>query len=257
MYVRGKYTTDAADTVLYVGVGDVYVIYGQSNASGRATNSQTWAHPTLKAAMFGNDYSWQELADPIDNGIGQIDAVSNDGASAKGTVWPIVADSIMANQGVPVAFVPCAIGGKNILPFIPNLNYYSRSTLYGSMYFRADSVQGIKAVLWWQGEYDARDSLSFASYNSRFDSLANSINRDLGVKIMPCLLQNSQALEDAKEDTIRLATSQAWSDNANVFEGPDFSDITSDDTYHLMTDAKIDSAANRWWRKIRDNIYAP
>lgn len=247
---------DAADWAEYVGIGDLFVVAGQSNASGRATNYQTYSHPTLKAGLFGNDYQWVELADPTDSNNGQVDVVSQESSTPAGTIWPIIADSIMANYNIPVGFIPTAKGATTILQWLPRADRYDRETLFGSMATRADSV-GVRAVLWWQGEYDARNKVTAADYNTRLDSIANTIQAELGAKIMPCLLQNSSVLDDADEAVIRTATSTAWGDNVNVLEGPDFSDLTSDDTYHLMTDAKIDSAANRFWRKIRDNIYAP
>jgi len=254
LYVRGKHTIDATDSAQYVGVGDNFVIAGQSNAVGQSPLYQTWTHPTLKAGLFGNDYQWHILTDPTDINTNQVDAVSNDGdGNSKGSIWPIIADSIMANYGIPVGLIPCAAGGTRIEEWIPYADHFNRATKYGSMATRADSV-GAKAVLWWQGEYEAVLG-DRAAYNPRLDSLANSANRDFGCKVMPVLLQDLTDIATVYEDSIRTAVTQAWTDNPNVLVGPDFSDIQTDDTRHILTQAKIDSCANRFWRKIRDNIY--
>lgn len=239
-----------------VSVGDIFAIAGQSNASGRATNNQTYNSATLFGAMFGNDYAWKQLADPTDSNAGQVDAVSSE-TGTRGSIWPIIADSIAANQGVPVAIVPCSKGGTDITQWLPDTDHYDRTTLYGSMATRIYSVGGVRAVLWWQGENDAVDGMSAATYNGHLDTIADALAIDLSTKLMPCLLQDCSGIDDAKEAEIRTGTSTAWGDNVNVIEGPDFSDLVSDDSAHLMTDAKIDSCANRFWRKIRDNIYAP
>ena len=55
--------------------------------------------------MFGNDYRWHELHDPVDSAEGQVDTVSRD-LGAGGSVWPDVATELLAAEGVPVAFVP-------------------------------------------------------------------------------------------------------------------------------------------------------
>lgn len=258
--VRGN-TDVLVDTVLYVGVGDIFVIAGQSNASGHADNNQSYSHPTLKAAMFGNDYQWKEMSDPTDSYIGQIDVVSNDmllGAVPEGSIWPIIVDSIMANYNIPVGLIPCAAGGSTCNAWRPATNHLDRTTLYGSMHFRVDSVGGAKAVLFWQGEQDAKACVPCSSYNARLDDIADNIQADMGIKIMPVLLERIFTATDACQDTIRAAVTQAWTDNANVLVGPDFEDIEADNNgAHVNVQAKIDSCANRFWRKIRDNIYTP
>jgi hypothetical protein len=253
LYVRGKLTIDAVDSAQYIGVGDNYVVYGQSNANGSATNNQTWTHPILKAGNFTKDYRWKLLADPVSNPANIVDAVAN--CSAGGSIWPIIADSIMANYDIPVGFIPAAMDGATIAQLIPTADSLDRATLYGSMHTRADSARGVKAVLFWHGEADASQGQTQVYYNSKLDSLANSTYADFGAKLMPVKLQNCTGIVDAQEDIIRAAVVEAWTDNPNVIEGPDFSDISSDDIYHLTTNAKVDSAANRFWRKIRDNIY--
>ena len=253
LWVRMKNDIDRCDFAHYVGVGDNFVVAGQSNASGRAINNQTYSNATLKATMFANDFVWKELADPTDSNIGQIDAVSSE-TGAAGSIWPIIADSIMANYNIPVGIIPCAMGGTSLWQWLPGVDHTDRATLYGSMKYRAANV-GVKAVLWWQGESDAYYCITQAAYNTDFDVIVNAINTDLSVKLMPVLLQNSSGQADTCEAKIRAAISEAWGDNANVLVGPDFSDLTSDDDAHLITNAKIDSAANRFWRKIRDNIY--
>ena len=89
----------------HVGVGDVYVIAGQSNASGRGPYLSVAEHPVLTACMFGNDDRWKALADPVDSSAGQVDPVSGDGA-AGGSVWPRVATELMATEDVPGGLRP-------------------------------------------------------------------------------------------------------------------------------------------------------
>jgi hypothetical protein len=243
--------TGVTASAAYVGIGDVLVIAGQSNASGRGTNSQSYSHATLKASLFGNDYTWRELADPTDSITNQGDAISKETSQAGGSLWPLLATSFLADQGVPVAFIPCAKGGTRIADWLPGVNHQDRATLYGSMVYRA-LQSGCKAVLWWQGEGDAQDGTSQATYNSRLDSLANEIQADLGVKLMPCKLQNITA---AGETGINAAIAEAWGDNANVLTGPDLSDIATDDDVHLQTDAKLLDAAGRWWAALQTAFY--
>lgn len=237
------------NSVSYVGIGEVFVIAGQSNASGRGTNNQGYSHPELKAGVFKNNYTWTELADPTDADP-TTDTVSAD-SGAGGSVWPGLASRIIVSRRLPVAFVPTAKGGSSITEWLPGANHQNRATLYGSMVYRALQAGGVRCVLWWQGETDALVAMSQATYNGHLDTIANAIQADLGVKLMPCLLQNSSGITDADEQKIRDATSEAWGDNSNVLAGPDLSTLASDDTFHLTTNAKIITAAVRWWRAIQ------
>jgi hypothetical protein len=224
--------------------------------SGRGTNNQVYGHATLKAGLFSNAYAWRELSDPYDMATSQTDTVSSDSSpAAAGSFIPLLATEIMADQGVPVAFVPAAKGGVSITSWLPGGDHQDRTTLYGSMVYRALQT-GAKAVLWWQGETDAIDGMAQATYNGHLDTIANAVDTDLGVPLMACKLQNSSAITDSpNEAAINAAIAEAWADNANVLEGPDLSDIGSDDAYHLQTDAKLLTAAQRWWAKLAAEFY--
>jgi len=232
-------------TIENVGIGDVFGIIGQSNAMGYGINNQVYAGPP-SATCFGNDYDWRGLVDPVDRNTLQVDAVSDDTIAA-GSVWPLLATSIMAATGYPVAFVPCPKGGSSITQWQPGANHFDRSTLYGSVAYRL-SVTGCKAILMWQGESDL--AMARAQYNAYLDTVANSFYSDLGILLMPCKLQDCTAVD---ESNVNDAIGDAWADNPNVLTGPDLHGITTapEDNYHLRTDAKLLSAANLWWAAIQ------
>jgi hypothetical protein len=233
----------------HTGVGDIFIVAGQSNAGGQGTNLQSYSHATLRAGLLGNDYLWRELVDPTDSIVNQYDSVSQDG-SALGSVWPLLATLHMAATGVPCAFVPCALSSTSITQWLPGANHQDRTTLYGSMVRRA-LLTGAKAVLWWQGETDAVNAMASATYNGHLDAIANAVQADLGVKLMPCKLQNCSGATAPNQANINTAIATAWGDNANVLTGPDFADIASDDAFHLKTDAKLLTAAQRWWAALQ------
>lgn len=242
---------DAPGTIIsvpYVGIGDVFIIAGQSNAVGQGTNNQVYSHATLKAGIFRNDYQWYELSDPTDANAGQVDTVSKD-TTTLGSYWPLIATSYMADRSLPIAFVPCAMGGTVLLAWQPGANHQDRTTLYGSMIYRALQT-GCKAVLWHQGETDAINGNTQATYNSQLDTLANAINTDLGVKLMPCKFQRCSGITDANENTINAAIAEAWGDNANVLTGPDLTGLNSNDSLHLQSDVNLSAAAALWWTAI-------
>ena len=235
---------------------DVFIIAGQSNASGRGDNNQSYTHPTLVARLFGNDYIWHELTDPTDVNTNQRDAVSSDVLVA-GSAWPLLATAIMAVQGRPVAFVPCAKGSSSIVDWQPGANHEDTTTMYGSMIHRARQIFGtLRGVLWWQGEQDALNGMDTATYNAWLDALANAVEGDLGINLMPCKLQFCTGLDADDQAAINAAIGAAWGDNPNVAIGPDLSGLVSDDTVHLKSDVNLSAAAALWWAAI-DAAYYP
>lgn len=234
---------------------DIFVIGGQSNASGRGTNNQVYSHASLIPLNFANDYRIKRLVDPYDINTNQVDTVSSDGggAAAAGSWIPLLATQLMTETGRAPVFVPCAKGGVSITSWLPGADHADRSTLYGSMVYRARQAMAygtLRCVLWWQGETDAEAGMSQATYNGHLDTIANAVMTDLGIPLMPCKLQNSSIITDANELAINAAIAEAWGDNANVLDGPDFSDITSDDDYHLKTNGNLQTAADRWFTAI-------
>lgn len=240
--VGSSLTTTASN----VAIGEVFVLAGQSNASGYGTNNQTYTG-TPPGRLFGNDYLWKPMVDPTDSFVNQVDAVSKDTplSGARGSVWVKLAGGLADLLGVPVAVVPTALGGTAIAQWLPGADHFNRATLYGSMAYRAQLV-GCRTVLWWQGESDALSGTAQATYNSRLDTVANAVSADLGVKLMACKLQVCTGVVPALEANINNAIGDAWADNANVLTGPNLTDITSEDDFHILSDALLQTVADRW-----------
>ena len=258
LIIRIKGTT-VSETIKWLGIGDVFIVAGQSNASGRGTSDYLYSHATLKTGCFGNNYSWKNLgaAQQFDSPSGQIDMVSSD-PLAKGNAWTRMATSYLADRSIPCAFVPCAMGGTSITAWQPGANHQDRTTLYGSMVYRALQT-GCIAVLWWQGETDAAAGMSAADYNTNLDTLANAIQTDLGVKLIPCLLHNivgaatPQAVTQANWEAINAGITTAWGDNANVLTGPDLTALVAEDAahMHLTGDVTLASAGAAWFAAVK------
>jgi hypothetical protein len=233
---------------------NVFIIAGQSNASGRGTNNQTFAKSSVYDSLFlGNDYLYKTMADPIDSNTNQIDTISSDSIAA-GSVWPLVATGLSA-LGKYTIFVPCAMGGT----FISQWREFAggavdRSTLYGSMCYRAlqaATVGTLRGVLVWIGESNAISGTSQVAFNADIDTFANNVKSDIGVNSMFCKLQTCTGISQENQDAINAAIAEAWGDNSNVMTGPDLTSISTDDSYHIKIDDKLASAATLWIAAIK------
>jgi hypothetical protein len=240
----------------YVGVGDIYVIAGQSNAVGRSdTLFQYWS-PTLHATLFGNDDRWGELRDPVDSPFKQVDRVSLD-PKAGGSVWPGVATGLMAAEHVPVAFVPCARGGTTIAEWQrAAATPQSAGTLYGSMVRRIAAVGGrVRAVLFWQGEADARVGMPGADYEAALQRFAADVHRDCRCRVVVAQMGDycAERWAAASVVAIRAAQQELWGQGA-IVAGPVLYDIDLADKVHFTAPDAVETAARRWTAAILSGV---
>jgi len=242
--------------VPFVGVGDIFVIAGQSNASGRLVYRQVYSHPTLKAGLFTNAYLWGELKDFTDSITSQRDTISA-GDYGVGSIWPLLATHIMADQNVPVAFVPCAKGGSSITQWQPAYPL-TQTTLYGSCVNRIYTVGGAKAILWLQGETDAGNNMATEIYEERLNTLADAFQADTGLSMMVAQLHTLTKIPVSAQMEIREAIFAADEANENIITGPDLSVIRATDRagQHFTTTAAGQLAADLWWQAIKTALYS-
>jgi hypothetical protein len=254
--VRSLLSPSCAIRVPFVGVGDIYVIAGQSNAVGVSDTLFTCSNPTLRAALFGNDYLWGDLRDPTDSARGQVDQVSAD-RDTGGSVWPGVATQLMAAVHVPVAFVPCARTGSTIVDWqrqaaAPG----SAASLYGSMARRIAAVGGrVRAVLFWQGEADARLQTPGAAYEASLQGFATDVRKDFGCRVVVAQIGDycAEKWEAPAVEAVRLAQQQSWGRHA-ILAGPVLYDIDLGDKIHFIAPAAVATAARRWAASILSGV---
>lgn len=254
--VRFTNDTGVSASVSTIGIGDVFLIVGQSNGAGVGTNNQSYSHASLTASMFQETGSWQELADPTD-----VDA---DG----GSIWPLIATMHMADQGVPVGFLTQAESATGLV--VPDDNWDPDGTdnYYDAAITRVgeSGVNDLAAIIWVQGERDAKNGIATATYNAALDALITAFQTDLSISApMVCYLLGNMQLTHtpaggtADIDKIRFAQIQAWDDNASIYPGPCMIDVDlsdeSGDGIHYKTDAELATFAARMWAAIDAAIF--
>jgi hypothetical protein len=253
--VRFSNDTFIINSIANVGIGDIYIIAGQSNASGRGITYNNYTHASLKAAQFGNNDTWSELQDAVDSNSGQIDNISSD--NAKGSPWPLIATSILASQNIPIAFVPTPKGGTRISQWQPGADHSNASTLYGSMNRRITLVGGnAKAILFFQGESDASNSTAQATYETGLNTFINTAASDFtGLKTMVGQIGRSGF---SGNNLVRAAQINVLHNNSNAILGPVTYDIdlSDGDNLHFKSDADMTEFARRWYKAIEKEFYS-
>lgn len=148
-------------TVDRIGVGDIFVTAGQSNA-GCFGNPQQ--NPTDdRVSSFVLFYkSWQYGKDPQPDNSG--------GMGASGSPWPVLGSLLIASNHVPVGFVCLAVGGSSLASWLPGTASFQNV----SNVLQNFGTNGVRAVLWHQGETDAASQTPATNY---FQMMSNLITQ--------------------------------------------------------------------------------
>jgi pimeloyl-ACP methyl ester carboxylesterase len=223
----------AQGTVERIGVGEVFVVAGQSNSANHGAEKQTTK--TGRVVAFDGT-RWQLANDP------------QPGASGTGgSFLPVFGDAITEKCGVVVGLVPCGVGATSVrewlpkgttFPNPPTLEGRVRKTADGSWESKGDlytsfsermkqfGPRGFRAVLWHQGESDANQkdqtrTLPGKLYREYLEKLIHDSRKDIGWEAPWFVAQVSyHGPGDESSQDIRSAQSELWKYDL-VFEGPD------------------------------------
>jgi|GEM_PF-182582 len=144
------------------GVGDVYLVAGQSNSANYGSVRTKPAHDKV-VAFDGRQ--WHPAADPLPGAAG-----------GQGSFMPALGDLLFEREGVPIGFAAVGVGGTSVREWLPRGSRFERQPTTGANCWpHADGgfestgelfnrlserlvhfgPNGIKGVLWHQGESDA------------------------------------------------------------------------------------------------------
>jgi len=210
-------------TVANVGIGDVYIIAGQSNAVGYGRHLQMYLSTLgLRGAMLRSD-GWQELADPTGNDT-QI--------HAGGSEWPLLATYIL-ERGVPVAFIPTAVGSTYISQWQPGQTHYqAMTTLIDTL-----PAPYARALLWQQGEADTQTAPLI--YSAGLMALADDLYTRYAVPTFAAYLY--------KNTNVNAGIDNAIAQRAYIYHGADLHDLPRDKPPHYVSDENLQLEAWRWY----------
>jgi hypothetical protein len=164
-------------------VGDVYLVYGQSNAEARQWNGSASVNENGNIRTFGN--TSQDPAQ-MRNDLAWYTA-KGDNPSQSGFIgqWPLrMARRLLDVSPVAISIINGAVGGKPISFFQrDDGNPQNLSTAYGRLLYRTTQAgvrSTIRGIFWYQGENDGAraDNTSPDVYEARFRSLYEDLLRD-------------------------------------------------------------------------------
>jgi hypothetical protein len=246
--VRFSSDTGVTASRALVGVGDIYIVSGQSNNAGVSPQIVAPVASAFTAVQYDRADVWKPLQE------GDTQATSFDGGSSgsKGSYIGALSNRLQAN-GVPVAFIPIAQGSTRIEQWQrydpdPTNPYWN----YGRMLGQWNDVGGGRAMLWWQGEGDASAGTAAATFESLTNEMINDWMADTGTPVFMVKITNFHA----NAPTIRASQDAIAASNSNVIGIADGGGAYSGDV-HYLTSAQINAVADAVYTPFAAAFYLP
>ncbi len=166
------------DYVHHLGVGDLYIIAGQSNASGTG-KGEAVDGPMLGVHLFANDETWKLGIHPVEDATRSLHPATVTGVFHGHSPWLAFGKRILSKTGIPVGLIPTALGGSPISMWIQDTG--EAGSLFDNMMDMANKAGGkVAGVLWHQGESDSCTDESINRYAERFRLLVKLLREKLG-----------------------------------------------------------------------------
>ncbi len=228
-----KETIVAQAVVHPIGIGEVFVVAGQSNSANYG--EQRLKPKSERVVALGNNH-WQYANDPQPGASGDA-----------GSFLPPFGDRIQATLNVPVGLVSCGVGATSVREWLPkgqsfphpptllgnvkqlgNGDWESKGDLFETLCLRMKQLgpNGFRAVLWHQGESDANQAdptrtLPGKSYRKFLEMVIQKSRKKVGWEVPWFVAQATYHVPgDESSPDIRDAQSFLWK-NGIALEGPD------------------------------------
>lgn len=219
--------------VAHVGVGEVFVVAGQSNSANHG--EERLRVRTGRVSAFDGEF-WRIADDPQPGASG-----------AGGSFLPVFGDLLVEELGVPVGLVSCGIGATSVREWLPrgwifpnpptltgrvrqleSGEWASDGAAFEGLMRRMEllGVFGCRAVLWHQGESDANQAdptrtLAGDLYRRYLGDVITESRRLTGWRVPWFVAQASYHVPgDEGSPDIRAAQAALWRGGV-ALEGPD------------------------------------
>lgn len=168
------------DMIHHLCVGDVYVIFGQSNAAGYGKDPIDDT-PEIGVHMLRENGSWDLATHPLHDSTDSIFPHNQDGSNTGHSPYLAFAKKMKRKNGMPVGLIMAAKGGAPIDHFDPE----GTGHIYRNMLDMVNYQGGkARAIIWCQGCSDANAAAGI-TYGEKLERIINYSRKDLNNKDLP------------------------------------------------------------------------
>ena len=225
------YFADAlrGDMIHHIGVGDVYVIAGQSNSSGFGKDS-VMDEPILGVHLLKNSNRWDLATHPMNDSTNTKHSVNQETINSGHSPYLSFAKYLKKELGYPIGLIQTALGGSPLSKWNPKED----GALYQNMIEIIEEQNGvITGVLWYQGCTEACEELH-ENYYERFREFTNELRTHLKASVpiftvqLNRLTECSSDIKNTAWSSIREDQRRASKEIENVFMVPAIDGTMSD-----------------------------
>ncbi len=221
-------------TIERVGVGEVFIIAGQSNAGEVRRDGDPAQDDRVNAVNYRYDPSQYPNDAPFPV-FSHLDAANNVSPRGIGS-WFLgrLGDLIAARLNVPVLFFSAAFtgtsvrnwaetatGDRTLSDYIPA--YYEPKHPYFPLKLALQNYAnmfGVRAILWQQGEADSQFGTTTAQYVDRLQTVIKQTRSDFGQNVPWAIARASYTDPYQVGQQVIAAQNQVIASGPNVFAGP-------------------------------------
>lgn len=168
------------DMIHNIGVGDIFVIAGQSNAAGRA-KTPIEDSPDLLVHLLKNDGRWDLATHPLNETTNAVHLGHYENHNPGHSPFLHFAKLLKGALNYPIGLVNCAYGGAPLRWW----NLDENGALFQNMLEMLGEYDITpKAMLWYQGEAEGFEK-SAATYEARFTSFVRQLRDHFGEESFP------------------------------------------------------------------------
>lgn len=286
-------TVIGTSSVNRVGVGEVFIIAGQSNAQGldnygsvSSTDERVVNH-NWSGQLVNGQCSTQIPIYPTFSQLQSNNSIATWGHSS--WCWGKLGDLLVSNLGIPVVFFNTGVSGTTTKNWKVSSDNQSTTNIYTGTPFCGGvvgppyrnlknalnyyaSIYGVRAVLWHQGESDADPRNN--EYNGGrpstqdyYDNLSYIINKsrtDFGNSNLPWVVSRVSYIGVGTQSPTTYqpvidAQNNAISNINKVFSGPNTDNLTNrfyDGDYVHFSGSQLIDLANAWYSELNSSFFS-
>ncbi len=259
-----------SSTLDRVGIGEVFLIAGQSNAQGyQGYGGPGAGDDRVNCINYYNQVSNSDLPKPDFVHLNSDSYISPRGNSAWS--WGRLGDLLARRFGVPILFYNAGWYGSSIKnwqesingtaysvyngdPFVPSGMPYGNLRLIFQHYL---PITGARAILWQQGEADNFTNTSTATYKSAMKAVIDQSRTESGKNISWVIARTSYDNQRGSKSEVIKAQNEIVAATANTFYGPetDKIQVPRPDGAHFQNEG-LSQLGEGWNASLNDDFFA-
>ncbi|WP_020601848.1 sialate O-acetylesterase [Spirosoma spitsbergense] len=207
-----------------VGVGEVFVVAGQSNVYGNLQSVESSVEDRVSCVDFQQDSLSDQLL-PLQ--FSHVTKGTSIGPSQPAHLWSMLGDKLVQRLNVPVLFLGAALGGTSSAEWAQGAAGDMGTTIQSAVYRRLGEVllhyvsrTGARAVLWHQGESDAYNGVGGQAYYNNLISVIQKSRQQVGANPIAWMVSRVSYNYGSTSPAIIAAQNQIITDVSNTFPGP-------------------------------------